>query len=327
MILNTKTKYLLLVVLFLSSFVFVDAATKQENLDEIRSIMESSSQLFSDDLDVNAELENLSTKTDAQVQAELDVYRSSVTTQTPVAPTTASPTSGGNPVPESTGTATTKTKSDNIDEIENILKDSGFNERFELDGYSNLEFDAGQFSSEGDRYTVTVDSVESMINDLRSSSYDEASIENILKSLNSIYENRGGSSLLEFDTDVITCLNPNGCDSPTFFGASATPGSGGGSSDDLTGIINNIIVIIARLIPIVIGIGLLAFIWGIIKYVLSEGASKKKDSVYVMIYGVVAMFVMISVWGLVTLIQNSIFPGGSASSIGTKQVDYENLKP
>jgi hypothetical protein len=86
----------------------------------------------------------------------------------------------------------------------------------------------------------------------------------------------------------------------------------------LTNLQNNIIRpignIINLLIPIVFALAVLYFFWGLAQYILNanddtaraEGRSK-------MIWGIVALFVMASVWGLVRFIGTSVGIGEDAA--------------
>jgi hypothetical protein len=56
------------------------------------------------------------------------------------------------------------------------------------------------------------------------------------------------------------------------------------------------------LIPIVFSLALLYFFWGVAKYIRSAGAEKEEGRM-IMVWGVVALFVMASVWGLVRFLQ------------------------
>lgn len=58
-------------------------------------------------------------------------------------------------------------------------------------------------------------------------------------------------------------------------------------------------------LPIVVAIGLLAFFWGLVKFIFA-GAEAKEEGKSLMIWGLVALFVMVSVWGLVRFIGNAI---------------------
>jgi hypothetical protein len=55
-------------------------------------------------------------------------------------------------------------------------------------------------------------------------------------------------------------------------------------------------------IPILITAALLAFFWGLVKYIYSED---KKEGLGIMGYGLLALFVMVSVWGLIRLLQST----------------------
>ena len=58
---------------------------------------------------------------------------------------------------------------------------------------------------------------------------------------------------------------------------------------------------------LVVSLGLLTFFWGLVKFILKGGDAKEvENGRRLMIWGVVAMFVMISVWGLVTFIQRQL---------------------
>ncbi len=65
-------------------------------------------------------------------------------------------------------------------------------------------------------------------------------------------------------------------------------------------IIFNAGTIINMLIGICAALALLVFFWGIVKYIASAGdADKAKEGKSIMIYGVIALFVLFSVFGLV----------------------------
>lgn len=65
--------------------------------------------------------------------------------------------------------------------------------------------------------------------------------------------------------------------------------------------------IIDLLLPVVVGLGLLAFFWGLVKYIFAQGdESAKADGKKIMLWGLVALFVMVTVWGLVKLIATNL---------------------
>lgn len=57
--------------------------------------------------------------------------------------------------------------------------------------------------------------------------------------------------------------------------------------------------------PIVIAIGLLVFLWGLVRFIFA-GAEAKEEGKTLMIWGIVALFVMVSVWGIVRWIGDAL---------------------
>lgn len=73
----------------------------------------------------------------------------------------------------------------------------------------------------------------------------------------------------------------------------------------LTAIVTFIANTVRTLIPVAFGLAVLYFFYGIAKYVSSAGDPKKADEgKSIMIYGVIAIAVMASIWGLVGWLQN-----------------------
>ncbi|GMU74397.1 MAG: hypothetical protein AMXMBFR44_5940 [Candidatus Campbellbacteria bacterium] len=77
------------------------------------------------------------------------------------------------------------------------------------------------------------------------------------------------------------------------------------------GNIENIVEAIGNLVrlatPIVVGLALLAFFWGLVKFIFSAGdEDARKDAKHLMIWSVVALFVMISIVGIIGFIGNAL---------------------
>lgn len=61
------------------------------------------------------------------------------------------------------------------------------------------------------------------------------------------------------------------------------------------------------LIPLAFAIALVIFVYGVVKYIAkADDEEARKKGRNFMIWGLLAIFVMVSVWGFVKLIQNSI---------------------
>jgi hypothetical protein len=65
--------------------------------------------------------------------------------------------------------------------------------------------------------------------------------------------------------------------------------------------------LISAATPIVVGLALLAFFWGLATFIFSAGNDEAKDKgKNIMIWGIVALFVMVSVWGIVRFIGQAL---------------------
>jgi len=67
------------------------------------------------------------------------------------------------------------------------------------------------------------------------------------------------------------------------------------------------------LIPIIITLAVIYFFWGLAQYIVAKEDGAKEEARSIMIYGIIALFVMVSVWGLVGVIGTTfgITSGGS----------------
>ncbi|MEX0931289.1 MAG: pilin [Candidatus Paceibacterota bacterium] len=71
----------------------------------------------------------------------------------------------------------------------------------------------------------------------------------------------------------------------------------------LTETMDSLTTVLNQLIPFIIGLGVLVFLWGVLKFITAagdEGARATGRSF--MIWGIVGLFVMVSVWGLVNFL-------------------------
>jgi len=91
----------------------------------------------------------------------------------------------------------------------------------------------------------------------------------------------------------------------------ACPGLTGTSSvGDFFNLITCLIV--NSVVPLLFALATVAFVWGIINYYLinQDNENKKKAGKSFMIWGLIALFVMLTVWGLVGILSNTFFSGG-----------------
>jgi hypothetical protein len=78
-------------------------------------------------------------------------------------------------------------------------------------------------------------------------------------------------------------------------------------TDGINRLIDQVQNLIARLVPVVIGLALLLFLWGVLQFLLSKEDTGKSDAKNFMLWGIITLFVMVSVWGLVQILSDTIF--------------------
>jgi len=76
--------------------------------------------------------------------------------------------------------------------------------------------------------------------------------------------------------------------------------------DDIVGKLGIFREIIDALIPIIIGLAVLVFIWGILKYVVAKSDEDQTEARKIIVSGVIILFVMVSIWGLVSLLGETL---------------------
>lgn len=82
--------------------------------------------------------------------------------------------------------------------------------------------------------------------------------------------------------------------------------------------------IINAIIPVLITLGVVYFIYGVITYVISKDEEAKKRGTTVMIYGIIGLVVIVSVWGLVTIVK-STFGIGDQNTISVPCIESPGI--
>lgn len=67
-------------------------------------------------------------------------------------------------------------------------------------------------------------------------------------------------------------------------------------------IVTGLTGLVALAVPLLIGIALVVFIWGVIEFILG-GETAKKEGKGKMLWGIVGLFVIVSIWGIVKLVR------------------------
>ena len=83
----------------------------------------------------------------------------------------------------------------------------------------------------------------------------------------------------------------------------------------VTSALNSLTAIVNSVIPFLLAIAVVVFIWGVIKYVVASSPDDKAAGRGYIIYGIIGIVVILSIFGLVKLVQN-IFGIGNTQLTG-----------
>lgn len=77
-------------------------------------------------------------------------------------------------------------------------------------------------------------------------------------------------------------------------------------ASDISGFVNVIINIINNtLVPLILAVAFIVFIWGIFRFFIASNEETKEKGKDLMVYGLIGFVVIISVWGIVNLLVNT----------------------
>lgn len=73
-----------------------------------------------------------------------------------------------------------------------------------------------------------------------------------------------------------------------------------------TDLITTVSSIVGYLVPLLIAVAVVVFLWGVVQYVTAGGEEeKRKKARGTMVFGIVGLFVMVAVWGLVSVLTST----------------------
>ena len=77
-------------------------------------------------------------------------------------------------------------------------------------------------------------------------------------------------------------------------------------NDNIADLLGQVNTFINTIIPFLVGLAVLVIIWGVFNYIVGAGDEEKRAQAktYV-VWGVIGVFIMLSVWGLVNVLVNS----------------------
>lgn len=83
------------------------------------------------------------------------------------------------------------------------------------------------------------------------------------------------------------------------------------ATNNLTDVMHFLSTVVQWAVPFLIAVAILYFIWQVIKYTIASDEEKKKEAKSAIIWAVVGIFVIVSIWGLVGILQNTFAGTGT----------------
>lgn len=101
------------------------------------------------------------------------------------------------------------------------------------------------------------------------------------------------------------------------------------SATNFKDLVNNVFIsgLLKPLVPFLIGLAVVVFIYGVLVVIFSEGGEKKEGGKKYMLWGIVGIFVMVSVWGLVNILISTFNLDTTPKTIEMTVPDTRILKP
>ncbi len=78
------------------------------------------------------------------------------------------------------------------------------------------------------------------------------------------------------------------------------------AKDTITQLVEALGGIVDLLIPIMIGLALVIFFWGLIRFVFNQGSDKAAAAKKYMLWSVIALFIMVSIMGIIGVIRTTL---------------------
>ena len=98
--------------------------------------------------------------------------------------------------------------------------------------------------------------------------------------------------------------------------------TGPGTVSNIEGLLCKIGDILSAVVPILIIIGVIYFVWGVVSYVIGKDEEAKKEGRSKIIYGIIGLAVIVSVWGLVKILTNTFVPSQNTGSVTLPTISY-----
>ena len=92
----------------------------------------------------------------------------------------------------------------------------------------------------------------------------------------------------------------------------------------LTALLCEISNLLGAVIPILVALGIVYFVWGVVQYVIGDSEEAKKKGRDRMIFGIIGFVVIVGLWGIVYLVSNTFGIGGYSAP---SSAQFQGLLP
>lgn len=83
-------------------------------------------------------------------------------------------------------------------------------------------------------------------------------------------------------------------------------------------LINRAIDVVRAMVPVAVALLLLVFIWGVAQFILyADNEEKRSEAKHIFVWGIIALFVVLSIWGIIILLQTTFFGSGGTTILPT----------
>lgn len=96
----------------------------------------------------------------------------------------------------------------------------------------------------------------------------------------------------------------------------------GGAITNFQGILCKVAEILNAILPVLIALGVVYFVWGVVTYVISSDEEAKKAGRDRIIFGIIGLAVIIGLWGLVKILGNTFGLNQNSTPIQYPTVPY-----
>lgn len=96
---------------------------------------------------------------------------------------------------------------------------------------------------------------------------------------------------------------------------------------DLTSFVEVMGNIVNLLVPLTSTLAVVAFFYGLAKYIFNSGdEEKRKEGKSIMIWGILAMFVLVTIWGIIAFMQKTIGNSGTVTNVNVDLPDVQSTE-